>query len=163
MKFLLKFKSWQLFIVLILPLFISSYIPLILPYTYVFLDSLWIIVYILWLNTLSMHIQRKLPKKLIENTQIISLQIITYFTIVCFILIPILTIITVPYLIVISIFIISFIGILFIIVFSAKMITIIDTDRNSLVLSIILLVLYPIGVWIIQPQIKEFFNVKTKS
>lgn len=158
MKTLLKLKSWQLFAILFTPFIISAVVPFLLPSTYSFLGNIWIVFYLTWLYTLSISLYNNLEDKNKKKISLIIFQVLTLFTMISFVFIPISTTLHVPVSIKTIIYISSGVGLLFSIVYCAKILTLSEKHQSSLFLNLILLWFYPIGLWIIQPKMKAILK-----
>ncbi len=160
MKFLLKLKHWQLFLVLFIPFILSALIPLIVPKTYMFLSNLWIIIFVLWLYILSINLYREIESKKDIKTIFVIFQTIAILTMLSFLLIPFFTFLSLPAYIKTIVYVYSAIGILFSIVYCARILTLFEKKQNLLFVNLILLWFFPVGLWVIQPKIRTFFIKK---
>lgn len=154
MKTLLKLKSWQLFAILFTPFVLSAIIPFVLPSTFSFLSNIWIVFYLTWLYAISVNLYDRLEDKMKNKTWLIIFQVLTLFTMISFVFIPISTTLHIPAFIKTIIYIYSGVGLLFSIIYCARILTLSEKQQSSLFLNLILLWFYPIGLWIIQPKMK---------
>jgi len=154
MKALLKLRSWQLFVILLTPFIISSAISFLLPRIYFLLSNIWIVFYLIWLYAISINLYKNLKSNK-DSTWFTIFQVLTSLTMISFLFIPISATIPIPTHIKTIIYIFSGVGLLFSIVYCARILTLSEKNQSSLFLNLILLWFYPIGLWIIQPKMEK--------
>jgi hypothetical protein len=159
MKIILKLKSWQLFAILFTPFILPGIDPLIgRTIAHELINQIWIVIYLLWLFVLGTNLHSKLAIQKQNRIGLLLFQFLVFSGIVSSLLIPFTISQQIPSEFVVAIYIFSAIGILFPMIYCAKVLTQIEKNQNPMLLNLVFLWIFPIGLWIIQPRIRDILK-----